>query len=88
MYSFIDWSEKIKSTIYRPINLEGIKVSHDYEITDELFDECYQTAARLVRIHGEKYLPIFERMHQEKERRKEKKSLLKQAYFTAQKNTP
>jgi hypothetical protein len=39
-------------------------------VTDETIEEAYRIMARIVRNHGEKYLPVFKRLHEENEQRK------------------
>ena len=45
-------------------------------ITMERLEKCLKIAAKVVVIHGEKYLPIFERIQKEIEIRKEKDKVL------------
>jgi hypothetical protein len=46
------------------------------DITDEMLLESYTIMAHIVNPHGDSYLPIFERLHTEIEKRKTKKELL------------
>ncbi|MCK9247111.1 MAG: hypothetical protein M0P11_09200 [Anaerolineaceae bacterium] len=48
----------------------------DGEVTDEILEECYVVMARIVTLYGETYLPIFERLHREREDRMGRKALL------------
>ena len=43
--------------------------------TDEAVEEAYKIMARIVRDYGEKYLPVFKRLHDEHEERKAKRDL-------------
>lgn len=45
------------------------------KITEEVLEEAYRIMARIVRDYGEKYLPIFKRLHEEREIRKAKQEL-------------
>jgi len=45
-------------------------------VTDENMQSAYLIIATIVKHHGEKYLPIFKRMHEEIEVRKAQKNLL------------
>lgn len=45
-------------------------------VTDEKLQSAYLIIAGIVKQHGEKYLPIFKRMHEEIEVRKAQKNLL------------
>ena len=44
-------------------------------ITDELFDDAYLAIAMIIVKHGDTYLPIFERMQQEKQKREAQNDL-------------
>lgn len=44
-------------------------------VTDEAVHEAYKIMARIVRDYGEKYLPVFKRLHEEHEERKAKRDL-------------
>lgn len=39
-------------------------------VTDEQVDKAYSIMARIVRDYGDAYLPVFKRLHEEKEARK------------------
>ena len=52
----------------------------DKDVTDDLLEECYVMIARIVKQHGEEYLPIFERLHTEIEERKSRKKLIELAH--------
>lgn len=45
-------------------------------ISDELLEECYFYMALVVEDYGVKFLPIFERLHREREKRKSQKEML------------
>ena len=83
MSNFSDWSKKAKKVINKPFGIDFRHLKHEHEITDELFEECYKTAARIVKKYGEVYLPIFERMHTERQKRKKNKNLIEQAINVA-----
>jgi len=53
-----------KDKVYSKMNLKS------GDITLELLDEAYKASAEIVKLHGDKYLPIFIRMHKEIEQRK------------------
>ena len=44
-------------------------------VTDEMLEQAYIIMAKIIRDRGEKYLPIFNRLHQEREARKAKQDL-------------
>lgn len=44
-------------------------------VTDEMLEEAYQIMARIVRDYGDKYLPVFKRLHEEREVRKANQGL-------------
>lgn len=44
-------------------------------VTDEQVDKAYGIMARIVRDYGDAYLPIFKRLHEEREARKAKGDL-------------
>lgn len=48
----------------------------DCDVTDELLYEGYFFMAHIVKAYGDQFLPIFERLHSEIERRNEKQSLI------------
>ena len=83
MSKHIDWSVRAKRIVCDPYDLEKHQVRYDHEVTDEMIDEAYLIAARLVRDRGSKYLPIFERMQQEKEHRMKSRDLMQQALEVA-----
>ena len=39
-------------------------------VTNEMLDAAYIIIARIITEHGDKYLPIFKRLHEEKQQRK------------------
>ncbi|MES9948455.1 MAG: hypothetical protein ABW118_05815 [Candidatus Thiodiazotropha sp.] len=49
------------------------------DVTDEMLEESYITIAKIVKTYGEDYLPIFERLHEERKSRQTKKALLDEA---------
>ncbi|MEP1305097.1 MAG: hypothetical protein ABJK11_11150 [Balneola sp.] len=49
--------------------------------------ECYELMAYIVNKHGDDYLPLFERLHEEIEARKEKNGLLEIAIKVAENNS-
>lgn len=84
MSEFIDVRVKARQIVGDPYGLRKIKkIQHEHEITDELIEECYKTAAQVVKQHGEAYLPIFERMHMEREKRIKNRSLMQMALEVA-----
>jgi len=58
------------------------------DITDELLEECYLFTAQIVEVFGDKYLPIFERLHAEIQIRKERRETLKKALKIARTKQP
>jgi importin-like protein len=51
----------------------------DIDITDEVLTESYIFMANIIKIYGEQFLPIFERLHSEIAKRKEKRHILETA---------
>lgn len=49
------------------------------DVTDEMLEESYITMAKIVKYYGEDYLPIFERLHEERKSRQKKNALLNTA---------
>lgn len=39
-------------------------------VSDDEIEECYSIIAKIIRDHGDTYLPIFKRVHEEREKRK------------------
>jgi len=54
-------------------------------ISDELLEECYVYMAFVVKDYGDKFLPIFERLHREREKRKSQKEMLEIALSISKK---
>lgn len=54
-------------------------------VTDAKLDEAYSIMAAIIRDHGEKYLPIFKRLHEERLQRKASSDLKNIALQIAQK---
>ena len=52
-------------------------------ITDEQFEKAYRIAATIVRDHGDKYLPVFKRIEEERKKRSCDLELLKLALQSA-----
>ncbi|MBK8227480.1 MAG: hypothetical protein IPK70_09945 [Flavobacteriales bacterium] len=52
-------------------------------VTDTMLDDAYAVMARIIRDGGDKYLPIFKRLHEEKEMRKATNDLKKVALHVA-----
>lgn len=44
-------------------------------VTDEKLEEAYVILAGIIRHHGDKYLPLFKRLHDEREIRREQRDL-------------
>ena len=44
-------------------------MKNDETLTSEKFNEAYLIIAGIVTEHGDKYLPVFKRMHEEKLKR-------------------
>ena len=85
MAYFVDVEEKARQVVRDPYGLRKIKkIQHEHEITDELIEECYQIAANVVKRYGDVYLPIFERMHMEREKRIKSRSMLEKALEVAE----
>lgn len=65
----------------RPVELPRIFNRSSTEATapvsDERLQDAYRTMAQIVSLHGETYLPIFARLHEEQECRKGEKSMLR-----------
>lgn len=53
-------------------------------VSDDALDEAYTIMARIIRDHGDKYLPVFKRLYEEKERRKANRNLIDKALQAAQ----
>jgi hypothetical protein len=84
MSGFIDVREKARQIVADPYGLRKVKkIQHDHEITDEMIEDCYKIAAEVVKKHGEVYLPIFERMHNEREARIKNRDLMQIAIEVA-----
>lgn len=47
----------------------------DKKVSDEMLERAYAVMARIIRDHGDKYLPIFKRLHEEREMREAKQGL-------------
>lgn len=54
-------------------------------VTDTMLDEAYAIMAAIIRDHGEKYLPIFKRLHEERLQRQANNDLKNIALQVAQK---
>ncbi|HTN46365.1 MAG TPA: hypothetical protein VL098_08470 [Flavipsychrobacter sp.] len=54
-------------------------------VTDERLEEAYTIMAAIIRDHGDKYLPVFKRLHEERLQRKEKNDLKAIALQVAEK---
>lgn len=50
------------------------------EMTDERLMAAYESLASILSIHGETYMPLFELLHREVQRRKENTSLVSLAH--------
>jgi len=61
-------------------------VAEDNTVTDDMIERTYQIMAVIIRDHGDKYLPIFKRLHEERERRKATQDLKNIALQVAQKS--
>lgn len=53
-------------------------------VTDQRLDEAYAIMAQIIRDHGDKYLPIFKRLHEERLQRKANSELKEIALQVAQ----
>jgi len=53
-------------------------------VSDEELKKAYEVAAKVVAIHGETYLPIFERLEREYEARMQTKKALARAQAVAE----
>lgn len=53
-------------------------------VTDEDLEAAYKIMAMIVRNYGDKYLPVFKRIHEEREFRKAQQSLKNIALQIAQ----
>lgn len=82
MTESIDWSVKAKGIVGAPLRHKK-RIEHDHEITFDMIEQGYKTAAVLVKHHGEEYLPIFERLCYEREQRMKSKALLEKAFAVA-----
>lgn len=56
-------------------HLEDIMKVNTPEKLDNELTQAYKTAAKTVHLFGEKYLPLFQRLHKEVERRSNEKSM-------------
>lgn len=61
-------------------SIKARRPTRSEEITTELIKECYEIIARVVAVHGDHYLPLFERFHQELNARAIKQELLDTAH--------
>lgn len=77
------WMESTKNKLY---GIDIKKIEHEDEITLEMLEEGLQTSARIVKLYGKKYLPIFERMHREVEDWKRGEFMLEKALHIADSN--
>tara|TARA_B100000073_G_C23739521_1_gene573308 strand:- start:3654 stop:3851 length:198 start_codon:yes stop_codon:yes gene_type:complete len=59
-----------------------MQMSHT--VSDEELRKAYEVAAKVVALHGETYLPIFERLEREYEARMQSKKALERAKAIAQ----
>jgi hypothetical protein len=53
------------------------------EVSDDLVEEAYTAIASIVKTHGEKYLPLFERLHRERQKRVQQRDLMRVALEVA-----
>lgn len=58
------------------------------EVSPSDLREAYQLAARMVADHGEKYLPLFERLDREMNLQKEREAIKNRALIIANKLKP
>lgn len=59
-------------------------MSKERIVTDEELERAYRIIAKIVHDYGDKYLPIFQRIHEEVEARKAKQGLKDIALLVAQ----
>jgi hypothetical protein len=59
-------------------------MSKDKVVTDEMLEMAYRIMAGIINTYGEKYLPIFKRLHEEREARKASQDLKNIALQIAQ----
>ena len=61
---------------YMPSSYKGVCMSKANSDFDEKLEKAYFIMAEIIRDHGEKYLPIFKRLHEEREKRKANMDLI------------
>ena len=59
----------------------------DSDVTDDMLLEGYAILAGIVKLYGDQYLPIFERLHLEIENRKTTRRLIDKALHVAKDST-
>lgn len=57
-------------------------------VSDAALDDAYSIMAAIIRDHGEKYLPVFKRLHEEKLQRNARNELKEIALQLAKKRNP
>jgi len=77
-----------KSSLSSIFNFEPRRHFSKGSISDEVLEECYIYMAFVVETHGDIFLPIFERLHHEREKRKSQKEMLKIARSVSKDNAP
>lgn len=75
-----------QSNLSSAFNFEPRRYFDKGAISDELLEECYIYMAFVVEDYGEKFLPIFERLHREREKRKSQKEMLEIALSISKTN--
>jgi pimeloyl-CoA synthetase len=63
---------------------KGVRMQKEKAISNEQIEKAYEIIARIIRDYGDVYLPIFKRLHEEKEARKAKGDLRNIALQIAQ----
>ncbi len=75
-----DYLEKLYPNTQENLSISFTKVSRveiqDKDVTDSMLQESYVIMAEIVKVYGEQYLPIFERLHEEIDSRQKKEKLL------------
>ena len=58
-----------------PSQQKGGGMAKEKTVTNEMIEEAYRIIAGIVRDHGDKYLPVFKRLHEERAHRQANQDL-------------
>ena len=70
------WLRNVHKRSTLPIKTPTKPIRHEKDVTLPMLKEAYTVAAKAVADHGEVYLPIFERLHNEIEERQARDKML------------